>query len=208
MINAFPKSIRDALKIFQENDGILRTQEAIKLGINPKTLYTMASKGLVKKLSRGVFILTAQETSIDPDFLAIAKRYPKAVICLSSALHHYGLLRSKPNYLHIALPQGTHHIQIDDPPIKSFYLQDEVYSMGIEVQQIGKVTVKIYDVEKTIADCFKFRNKIGEEIAFEAIKNYYFDFLIEKDFEKLYYYGEINKVSSHIRTAMSFLQHL
>jgi predicted transcriptional regulator of viral defense system len=206
MINACPKSIRDALKVFQENDGILKTQEAINLGINSKTLYTMASKDLVKKLSRGVFILTAQETSIDPDFLAIAKRYSKAVICLSSALHHYGLLRSKPNYLHIALPQGTHHIQIDHPPIKSFYLQNEFYLKGIEIQQIGKVAIRIYDVEKTIADCFKFRHKIGEQIAITALKNYYSQDKYKKDLKKLYQYAEINRVSDQINTGIAFLK--
>jgi predicted transcriptional regulator of viral defense system len=99
-------------------------------------------------------------------------RVPNSVICLISALNFHNLTSQIPYRVYIALPQKTKAPRLDYPPLDIVYLSETPYAAGIEEHTLDGITVRIYSREKTVADCFKFLNKIGLDIALEALKDY------------------------------------
>src|SRR5580704_240677 len=106
-----------ALKIFEENNGALRTSQAVSLGIHYETLYGLLKQGKLVQVSRGLYRLAALPELSEPDLVTVALRVPKAVICLVSALAYYGLTTQIPHEVTIALPKNTKSPHIDFPPI-------------------------------------------------------------------------------------------
>lgn len=166
------RPIVDANKKFSDHGGILRTHQAINLGISPRTLYAMRDAGLIRRLGRGVYQLSTDDPLGNPDMVSVSLRVPKAVFCLISALHFYGMTDQIPHRVYIALPQPAEKPRIEFPPLDIIWLSEKVYSSGIQEHQVDGFSIKVYSKEKTIADCFKFRNKIGATIALEALKEY------------------------------------
>lgn len=164
-------SIQEAQEIFAQH-GVLRTSQAIDLGIAPPTLYKLRDRGLITEVARGIYRFSEAPTLSNPDFATVALRYPQAVIALISALSHYGLTTQIPQFVYLALPQGTKRPTADYPPLEIVWLSPGIYEAGIEIIHVGPVAVKIYNREKTLCDCFKFRNKVGEDVALEALKAY------------------------------------
>ena len=96
---------------------------------------------------------------------------PKGVICLVSALQFHGLTTQLPRHIWIALPQGSHAPKMDYPPVKLIQYSGDAFTQGIETHRIDQVDIRVYNAAKTVADCFKHRNKIGLDMALEALKN-------------------------------------
>lgn len=161
-----------AIEIFTTHKGTLKTSQAIALGISPRTLYAMRDAGIVRQISRGVYQLASQELPGNPDLISVALRIPKAIICLISALHFYGMTTQIPHKVYIALPQAAEKPRLEFPPLDIVWLSEKSYRAGITEQKIDDFPIKIYSQEKTVADCFKFRNKIGIDVALEALKDY------------------------------------
>jgi predicted transcriptional regulator of viral defense system len=159
-------------KIFTESNGILRASTAIELGIPKHILYQMVEKGELVREAQGIYRLDETGPLGNPDSVQISLRVPRAVICLISALYFHELTTQIPHQVHIALPRDVKTPKVDYPPIKAFHFSGESYHSGIEEHTLDGVRVKIYSKEKTVADCFKFRNKIGVNIALEALKDY------------------------------------
>ena len=183
-----------ARQIFKKHQGILRTSQAISLGVAPATLYAMHASGALEKVSRGVYRLSDYPQSGSPDLMTVGMCYPKAVICLISALDYYELTTHIPHAVYIALPQDAEMPRLEHPPLEIIWLSPKTYEAGIETLRIDSVAVKIYDREKTITDCFKFRKKYGLEVAVEALKNYLDRPKSDWKLEKLMYYAKINRV--------------
>ncbi len=168
-----PKNAIDrATKIFQDHHGILRTQQAIHLGIAPRTLYEMRDAGLIQRESRGLYRLADAEPGSNTDLVQVALRIPKGVICLISALSFHELTTQIPHQVYVALPTDAEKPRLEYPPLRLFWLSQKAYSAGIEKHELDGIPVKIYGIEKTIADCFKFRNKTGLDVALEALRDY------------------------------------
>ena len=161
-----------AVEVFKQHGGTLRTSEAIASGIHPDTFYTMRDGGLLEEISRGVYRLESEPPLTNPDLVTISKRIPKGVICLTSALSFFDITTQIPHEIHLALLQGAEEPRLDYPPIRTFRFSSRSFSDGIEKHQIDNVISNIYSPEKTLADCFKFRNKIGTDIAIEALHLY------------------------------------
>ncbi len=166
------QQIVDAAKKFSAHGGILRTSQVLALGVSPRTLYAMRDLGLIRSLGRGVYQLSSEEPLGNPDLISVSLRVPKAVVCLISALHFYGMTDHIPHRVYIALPQPAEKPRIEYPPLDIIWLSDNVYSSGIQEHPVDGFPVKVYSKEKTIADCFKFRNKIGASLALDALKKY------------------------------------
>jgi predicted transcriptional regulator of viral defense system len=166
------KSFVTAEKIFRENNGILRTSQAKKLGIDEPILVQMCEGGLLVKEARGLYRLADLPPLSNPDLVQITIRVPNSVTCLISALNYHQLTTQIPYKVYIALPRETKAPRIEYPPLDIIYLSNKPYFAGIEEHILDGVQVHIYSREKTIADCFKFRNKIGLDIALEALKDY------------------------------------
>lgn len=162
-----------AKEIFHEHDGLLRTSQALDLGIAPATLYQMRDDGELIQESLGIYRLAETSPLNYPDLVTVSLRVPKAVVCLISALAYHGLTTQVPEKVYFALPRGTKTPRIDQPPIDVIHISLDSYNAGIETHTMDNKKVDIYSPEKTIADCFKFRNKIGENVAIEALKDYF-----------------------------------
>jgi predicted transcriptional regulator of viral defense system len=161
-----------ARTVFARNGGMLRTSKAIQLGIHPRTLYALRDSGAIEQVGRGLYRLASAPQLTSPDLVPITMRIPRAVVCLISALAHHGLTTQVPHAIDIALPSHGQVPKIDGIPVRVFWYSEPSFSAGIDVATIDGVPVRIYSPEKTVADCFKYRNKIGTDIAVEALRNY------------------------------------
>jgi predicted transcriptional regulator of viral defense system len=164
------KSFQNARKIFLDQQGLLRTGRAIELGIAPRTLYAMRETGQLIQESRGVYRLVDASFDSQIDLAHVALRVPKGVICLISALAFHELTTQIPHAIYLALPNQAEKPRLEYPRLRLFWLSTKPYTSGIEEHTLDGVTVRIYGIEKTIADCFKFRNKIGLDVALEALR--------------------------------------
>jgi len=161
-----------ATKIFKKYGGILRTSQALQAGIHPGTLYAMRDSGKLEVISRGVFRLSDIPPLGYPDLVTVATRVSHGVICLISALVFHELTTQIPHEVHVALKRGAEEPRIDYPPVKTYRFTGEAFTAGKDVYDLDGVSVGIYSPEKTLADCFKFRNKIGLDTVIEAIRFY------------------------------------
>jgi len=161
-----------AIELIRQLDGAFRTAEAIKAGVHPQTLYALLHSGIIERLSRGVYKLADTEQVSQPDLVIVATRIPQAVICLVSALAFHEMTSQIPHEVSFAIAKGAETPRIDFPPISVHRFSGEALTAGIQNHEIDGVTIRIFCPEKTIADCFKFRNKIGMDIALEALKLY------------------------------------
>jgi predicted transcriptional regulator of viral defense system len=152
--------------------GTMRTGEAIAAGIHPRTLYAMRDAGELELLTRGVYRLADLPPLSEPDLATVAKRVPQGVVCLISALTFHQLTSQIPHEVHLALPRSARTPTLRYPPLHVFRFSEPAFSVGIETHSMDGVPVRVYGPEKTLADCFKFRNKIGLDVALEALQNY------------------------------------
>lgn len=167
-----PKQFWKAYRIFKKHRGMLRTGEAIQAGIHPRTLYAMRDRGLIQTISRGLYRLSDLPPLGNPDLVAVARRAPSGVICLVSALALHEITTQVPHEVHLALERGARSPRIQHPPIRVFWFTGEAFREGQELHDVDGVPVRVYDPEKTVADCFKYRHKIGLDTAIEALKLY------------------------------------
>jgi len=160
------------IAIFRKHGGQLRMSEAIAHRITRYMLYSLRDKGIIEQVSRGVYRLMELPPISNPDLVTVSLRFPNAVICLISALSYHNITTQIPHAVSVAVPRDSRIPSLDYPPIQAHRFSDEAYNAGIENHVIDGVSVKIYNPEKTLADCFKFRNKIGMEVVLEALKLY------------------------------------
>lgn len=161
-----------ASTIFRRHGGILRMSEAIRQGISKRTLYAMRDSGALVQLSRGLYRLASLPGLEAPDLVTAASRVPNGVICLISALAFHELTTQVPHAVDIAVPKGTETPRVDYPPLNVYWFSGKAFSEGIETRTIDGVSIRIYSAEKSVADAFKFRNKIGMEVALEALRSW------------------------------------
>jgi predicted transcriptional regulator of viral defense system len=164
--------IAEALKVFRQHGGILRTRDALAQGIHQRTLYTMRDDGLLECLGRGLYRLADLPPLSDPDLVTVARKIPQGVICLISALHFHGITTQIPHAVSIAVNRGTERPRLQYPPTNIYVFSNLAFSEGIETHSIDGTRVRVYSPEKTLADCFKYRNKIGMDTVREAIEKY------------------------------------
>lgn len=151
---------------------VFRTGDALKAGIHPRTLYAMRDQKIIEELGRGLFRFADMPGLTNPDLATVAMKVPKGVICLISALSYHDLTAEIPHEIYLALPRGAEPPRLDYPPLRIFWFSDSAFTEGIEQHDVDGIPVKVYNPEKTLADCFKYRNKITLGVALEALKFY------------------------------------
>ncbi len=172
VIQATNKQIESAKRVFRRHGGILKTGEALDHGIHRRTLYTMRDAGILERLDRGLYRLADLPPLSDPDLVTVARKIPHGVICLISALHFHNITTQIPHAVSIAVNRGTEPPRLDFPPIQIYWFSGEAFSAGVDKQSIDNTTIRVYSAEKTLADCFKYRNKIGMDTVLEALAFY------------------------------------
>jgi predicted transcriptional regulator of viral defense system len=162
---------QQARKILQRH-GTMRTREILAAGIHPRTLYQMRNAGEVEQHGRGLFRLADLPPLGQPDLVTVAKRIPNGVLCLVSALAFHELTTQVPHRVELALPITARKPRLTHPPIQIYRFSKESFQTGIETHLIDGVSVHVYSAEKSLADAFKYRNKIGTDIPIEALRAY------------------------------------
>ena len=157
-------------EIFRQHGGQLRMSQALGHGITRYKLYALRDRGVIEVISRGVYRLAELPPIGNPDLVTVSLRYPNAVVCLVSALAYHGMTTQIPHEVSVAVPRDSRMPSLDYPPIRAHRFSKEAYRHGIETHRIDGAPVKVYSREKTLADCFKFRNKIGMDVILEALK--------------------------------------
>jgi predicted transcriptional regulator of viral defense system len=157
----------------------------------------MRDSGSLDVVSRGVYRLAGSEPLGNPDLVTVATRVRGGVICLISALAFHEITTQIPHEVHVALQRGAEEPRIDHPPIKSYRFTGQAFTAGVKTYELDGISVRIYSPEKTIADCFKFRNKVGLDTAVEAVRFYRERRSINVD--DLIHYAAICRVEKVIR---------
>jgi predicted transcriptional regulator of viral defense system len=185
------------INVFEKNHGILKLSQAVKLGVPKYIVYEMFSEGILLKEEKGIYRLSTTEPLGNPDLVQVSLLVPKSVVCLISALYFHGLTTQVPHGVHIALPNNIPKPRIEYPPLDVYWLSKNSYASGIGEYALDGVLVRIYNREKTIADCFKFRKRIGEAIAIEALKDYMGQ--PKRQIDDILRYARINRVEKVIQ---------
>jgi predicted transcriptional regulator of viral defense system len=146
------------------------TAETQRLGIPRQTLTRMCRKGIIQRVARGIYTTPGNEIYEYSDMKMAVKLVPYGIICLFPALEFHNLTTQIPHQIWLAIPQGRRRKAIKYPEVQYISLVKTFYEYGIEEHNIDGVCIKVYSVAKTVADCFKFRNKIGLEVALEALR--------------------------------------
>lgn len=151
--------------------GLLRTSDLDAIEAPRIVLTRLTSAGLLDKVGRGLYRLPSHTGSEHEGLAVVATKVPQAVFCLLTALQFHELTTQLPRQVWIAMPRGSHVPRLDYPPIKMVQMTDDVYAAGVEEHQRDGVTLHVYGAAKTVVDCFKHRNKIGLDVALEALKD-------------------------------------
>lgn len=167
-----PDAISRALGVFRQHGGVLRTTDAVRFGIHPRTIYAMRDAGKLERLGRGLYRLADLPPLGNPDLVSVAIRVPDGVLCLLSALTVHGLTTEIPHEIHVALKRGAKSPRLDYPPIRVFWFTGSAFQQGVETHEMDGVDVRVFGAAKTVADCFKYRSKLGLDVAIEALKLY------------------------------------
>lgn len=158
------------ISFFRKHGGILRFSEVIGDGFHPDSLKSLENAGEVENIGLGIYRLTKYPAGPYPDLVRVSMQVPAGVICLISALVFHEATNEIPGHVDIAIPERAYANRIQYPPVKFYRFSRPSWEAGIEEHIINSRKVKIYSLEKTVADSFKFRNKIGMDIAREALK--------------------------------------
>jgi predicted transcriptional regulator of viral defense system len=169
---ATSEAIQEARTIFREHDGILRTSEALGLGIHPRTLYGMRDAGMLERLARGLYRLADLPPLSNPDLVTVALKIPDGVVCLVSALAFHDLTTEIPHAVDVAVQKGSRRPRLEHPPLRVFWFSGPAWREGVETQPIDGIPVRITGPAKSVADIFKFRRRLGLDIALEALRRY------------------------------------
>ena len=164
--------MQQAIERFREHGGVMRTSEALDLGIHPRTLYALRDAGALERLGRGLYRLAELPPLSNPDLVTVALKAPHGVICLVSALAFHELTTQIPHVVDLAIEQGAESPRIEHPPLRIFRFSRAAWREGVETHEIDEVPVRIYSPAKSVADAFKMRNRVGLNVAIEALKTY------------------------------------
>ena len=154
-----------------EQQGILRPRDLDAYGIPREYLRRLARRGLITRIGRGLYVLPDAEIDAHHSLAEVAKKMPNAVICLLSALRFHELTTQAPFEVWIAIDPKARLPRSGGVPVRVVRFSGKAFQSGIKEYTIEGVPVAIYDPAKTVADCFKYRNKIGLDVAIEALRD-------------------------------------
>lgn len=162
--------MRKIINYFQAHGGVVRFSSLQSAGFHSDILYALEKEGKIEKVVRGIYKLARYDIGSHPDLVMSSMQAPKGIICLLSALSFHEATSEIPRYVDIAISPRAHANRIKYPPVKFYRFAPLAWEAGIEEHEMSGYKVKIYSLAKTVADCFKFRNKIGIDVAREALK--------------------------------------
>ena len=159
------------LKLIQQL-GIVRPMELEARGVSRPQFYRLVREGLLARQSRGIYVASRHSFTAEHTLAQVAKRVPRGVFCLLTALRFHGLTTQSPAEVWIALPEKARKPRLDYPCLRVARFSGHALTEGIETHRLEQVEARVYSAAKTVADCFKYRNKVGIDVAVEALKDF------------------------------------
>lgn len=151
--------------------GILRPRDLAPLDIPRRHLARLAEQGVLLRSGRGLYVLASADVSENHSLAEACKRVSGGVVCLLSALRFHGLTTQNPWEVWLAITPASRKPKVDHPPLRVVRFSGKAFMEGVEHHRIEGVEVRIYSAAKTVADCFKYRNKIGVDVAVQALRD-------------------------------------
>ena len=182
--------------------GIIKTADLIKAGLTKSDIINLVSNSFIVRIKHGYYRLS--ETNISEEQI-LSTLLSEGIVCLQSALFHYGYSDYTPRKWNIAVPRtiSRSKLKIDEVPIKVYYIQNELFEIGKTTDDFNGFTLNIYDRERTICDCFKYKNQLDSEIFNKAINAYIVD--DKKNLANLSKYAKQLKVYKKVTELMEVL---
>lgn len=160
------------IDIFHDHYGYARLKDLKVNRIHTDTIKKLLDDNIIEKVKPGLYKLVDMPVTAEQGMIDIHMAMPQAVVCLHSALAWYDLTTTTPSEIMIALPRGSKPVKLAYPPVNVYYFSSENYQAGIQHIETGAGAYAIYNAEKSIVDSFRYRNKLGEDVALESLKNY------------------------------------
>lgn len=153
-----------------QTKAVLQPRDFARLDIHPQQVSRLVAKGELIRVGRGRYVLAGREHSENLGLALVSAAAPQAIICLLSALQFHGIGTQSPREVWIAVEKNASRPRLDHPPTRVAIFSAAAFTFGVERHVIDGIPVRVYSAAKTVADCFKFRNKIGLDVALEALR--------------------------------------
>lgn len=176
---------------------LLRARDVAALSLPTIILSRLVKDGRLRRVGRGVYARPDQPLSEHVSLAEVALRVPKGVICLLSALRIHGLGTQAPHQVWLAIPQNSPTPRVERPSLRPVRMSGHALTEGVQSMRIDGLDVPVFNAAKTIADCFKYRNKIGIDVAIQALRDGWEQRKVSMD--ELSHYANIDRVSNVIR---------
>jgi predicted transcriptional regulator of viral defense system len=186
-----------------QNRDLLRPSDVVALGYSRVYLTRLAKRGLVNRVSRGLYATPQRKESEFSSLAEISSKHPKMLVCLLSALAFHELTTQSPHEVWVAIGNKDRIPKMTYPPLHVVRFGGKTMTDGVTVNEIDGVKVKITNIPKTIVDCFKFRNKIGLDVSIEALKEAWHAKRVTID--ELWYYSKLCRVQNVMRPYLETL---
>lgn len=183
--------------------GLIRSRDVIGLGLQPMALTRLVRQGKLERVSRGVYALPNRSSSEHGTLAEVAIRHPNSVVCLLSALQFHNLTTQAPFEVWIAVGNRDRAPTMDYPPLRVVKFSDHLLAEGVDNYEIDGVDVLVTNIARTVVDCFKFRNKIGLDVALEALQESWREKRVTID--ELWHYATLCRVANVMRPYMESL---
>ena len=183
--------------------GVLRTRDVCAAGESRVALAKLVREGLLSKLGRGLYALPDRPFSENGALAEVSVKSEHGVVCLISALRFHELTTQQSSEIWLAIPHKAHPPKLDYPPLRVVHMSGEAMTAGIESATVAGASVRVFCVAKTVADCFKFRNKLGLDVALEALNEAWAARRVTMD--ELWRYAQICRVANVMRPYMEAL---
>jgi predicted transcriptional regulator of viral defense system len=185
------------------NQGLIRPRDLAPLGIPRVSLTRAVRRGELERIGRGLYGLPGRPVSAHGVLAEVASRVPKGVVCLLSALRFHGLTTQAPFEVWLAIENKAIAPKLDYPPLRIVRFSGAALTEGVEEHVVDGVTVRVTGVAKTVADCFKYRNKIGLDVALEALREAWREKRMTS--EDLWCYAKVCRVANVMRPYLESL---
>jgi predicted transcriptional regulator of viral defense system len=183
--------------------GLIRSRDLAPFEIPRVSLTRAVRSGLLERIGRGLYGLPGREISAHGSLAEVARRVPKGVVCLLSALRFHDLTTQIPFEVWLAIENKALAPKLDYPPLRIVRFSGEAFTEGVEEHVVDSVTIRVTGVAKTVADCFKYRNKIGLDIAIEALREAWHEQRMSSD--DLWRYAKVCRVANVMRPYLDSL---
>jgi predicted transcriptional regulator of viral defense system len=185
------------------SQGLIRPCDLIPMGISRVSLTRAVRRGQLERVGRGLYGLPGREVSAHGSLAEVARRVPKGVVCLLSALRFHGLTTQAPFEVWLAIENKSLAPKLDYPPLRIVRFSGAALTEGVEEHVVDGVTIRVTGVAKTVADCFKYRNKIGLDVAMEALREAWHEKRMTSD--DIWRYAKVCRVANVMRPYLESL---